>query len=160
MTRYGIPALAAVALIAGLAPAAPPGPTPYYGAPGTTGGASQFSYPAPGSYGSTSFRPYTIPPLSGRLTDPLADLPDEWPGVGPARITVKVPADAKLFVDGRPTKQAGTVRQFVTPPTLVAGLTYQYDFRAEWPQDGQTVTRDRLVRFRIGSDLTVDLTRP
>src|SRR5690349_6741172 len=98
MTRYGIPALAAVALIAGAAP--------------------QFSYPAPGNYGSTSFRPYTIPPLSGRLTDPLADLPDEWPGVGPARITVKVPAGAKLFVDGRPTKQTGAVRQFVTPPTL------------------------------------------
>jgi uncharacterized protein (TIGR03000 family) len=162
MNRSQILALAVAVSLAGATVAAPPpsaGPAPYFGTPGTAGTAAQFSYPAPGAYGSTSFRPYSIPPLSGRTLDPLANLPDEWPAVGPARITVKLPADAKLFVDGRATKQTGAVREFVTPPTLVAGLSYQYKLRAEWPQDGQTVTREQVVRFRVSGRSEVDFTQ-
>jgi uncharacterized protein (TIGR03000 family) len=160
MTRSGFLSLAVVALVVGTLAAAPPGPAPYFGSPGTTGNPTQFSYPGPGNYGATSFHPYNIPPLSGRMTEPLANLPDEWPAVGPARIKVKLPADAKLFVDGQPTKQTGPVREFITPATLLAGLTYQYTLRAEWPAGGQTVTREQVVRFRIGGSSTVDFNRP
>jgi|SRR5581483_4445305 len=148
-----------------LTAAAPPpgnysaGPNPIFGSPGAYG-PGQYSYPAPGTYGSTTFNPFGIPPLSGspayNVPDPLAD----WPVVGAAKVTVRLPADAQLWVDGRPTKQTGSVREFITPAVLKAGLTYYYTFRAQWPEGDRTVTRERRVAVRTGGTTDVDLTKP
>jgi len=75
-----------------------------------------------------------------------------------AHFTVKVPADAKVWVNDVETKQPGTSRRFHVPTTLDAGRTYEYVFRAQWAENGQTVTRDRTIRFQAGDDLTVDFT--
>jgi uncharacterized protein (TIGR03000 family) len=80
------------------------------------------------------------------------------PAAGMAHFMVKVPADAKLWVNDVETKQTGTGRRFHAPAGLEAGRTYEYVFRAQWAENGQTVTRDRTVRFKAGDDLTVDLT--
>ncbi|HEY1377620.1 MAG TPA: TIGR03000 domain-containing protein [Gemmataceae bacterium] len=150
-------------LATGPAVAAPPpgysaGPNPIFGSPGAFA-PSQYSYPAPGTYGSTTFAPNAMPSLSGAVPYNVP-LTDDWPAVASARVTVKLPADAKLWVDGRPTKQTGAVRQFVTPPVLRAGLTYQYTFRAEWPEDGRTVVRERPVQVRATGSSEVDFTKP
>jgi uncharacterized protein (TIGR03000 family) len=151
-------------VLAGSAGASPPagasvGPTPYFGSPGTFG-PTQFSYPAPGAYGSTSFNPFTVPSLSSAWSPYNVAMPDEWPAVAAARVTVRLPADAKLWVDGKSTKQTGAVREFVTPPVLRAGVTYRYQFRAEWTHDDKTVTRDLPAYVRATGSADIDFTKP
>jgi uncharacterized protein (TIGR03000 family) len=81
------------------------------------------------------------------------------PATGRAFFTVKVPADAKVWVNDIETKQTGVSRRFHTPPDLDPRKSYEYVFRAQWAEGGQTVTRDRTVRFKTGEDLPVDFTQ-
>jgi uncharacterized protein (TIGR03000 family) len=153
----------AVAVLAGLpATAAPPpgaGPVPLFGSPGSVG-AAQFSYPAPGVYGSTVFQPFAMPSLAGSPSYNVPLPPANWRDDLTARVTVHVPADARLWVDGKPTKQSGPVREFVTPAVLRPGQTYQYTFRAEWTEGGRTVTRERPVAVRATGTVNVDFAKP
>ncbi len=141
-------------------PGSTPGPNPLFGSPGASN-PSQFSYPAPGAYGSTTFAPSAVTPLSASMTPYNVPVPPpEWPAVARARVTIRLPANAKLWVDGKPTKQTGPLREFVTPPVLRAGLTYQYTFRAEWTRDGRPVIREHLVAVRATGSTDVDFTTP
>jgi uncharacterized protein (TIGR03000 family) len=81
------------------------------------------------------------------------------PVIGAAYFTVRVPADAQIWVDNFLSKQTGPVREFHSPATLETGKTYEYTFRAQWREKGQTITRDRAVRFGVGSDVNVDFTQ-
>ena len=164
-SRLTLAALPTLTLWASPVPAAPPqhysaGPNPIFGSPGAYGPA-QFSYPAPGVYGSTNFKPFDLPPLSsGAPTYNVPQPPAEWPAVARARITVRLPADAKLWVDGVATKQTGPVRLFYTPPVLRAGLTYRYTFRAEWNQGNKKVVREAPVLVRATGSSELDFTKP
>src|SRR5207237_9188468 len=47
----------------------------------------------------------------------------------PANLTLELPAaDARLEVDGEPTRQSGTTRRFVSPP-LKPGTRFHYTFQ-------------------------------
>ena len=48
-----------------------------------------------------------------------------------ANLKFQLPAEAKLYVDGRLTMIGGTERAFTTPP-LAAGSQFFYDVKAEW----------------------------
>jgi uncharacterized protein (TIGR03000 family) len=144
--------------------AAPPGnfsagSNPYFGSPGAYG-PGHYSYPAPGVYGSTHFNPFGIAPLSSTVPTYNVTIPDEWPAVASARITVHLPDDARLWVDGKPTKKSGPVRDFVTPPVLQAGLTYRYTFRAEWTVNGQTMTKELPADVRATGSTDVNFATP
>jgi uncharacterized protein (TIGR03000 family) len=157
-------ALVTLTLAASPVAAAPPGgysagPAPLFGSPGAYG-PSQFSYPAPGVYGSTVFQPFAMPSLSSGLSYNVPLPPPNWRTELTARVTVHLPTDAKLWVDGKPTKQTGAVREFVTPPVLRAGPTYQYPFRAVWAVDGRTVVRERPVAVRAAGSADVDFMKP
>src|SRR5262245_7730338 len=75
------------------------------------------------------------------------------------RITVRVPQDdATLVVEGKIVPGTGASRTYETPP-LAAGTTYRYTFTAMWPPNTYTdITRKKVVTFRAGEPLTVDLT--
>jgi uncharacterized protein (TIGR03000 family) len=158
-------ALTNVTAAAGMVVAAPPpgnfsaGPNPLFGSPGAYN-PGQFSYPAPGVYGSTRFTPFGVSPLSSGF--PAYDVPltNDWPAIAAAKVTVRLPADAKLWVDGKPTKQTGPVREFVTPPMLRAGLIYRYTFKAEWTENGRTVTQERPAQVRATGSTNVNFTTP
>jgi uncharacterized protein (TIGR03000 family) len=64
-----------------------------------------------------------------------------------ATLIVHLPANARLFVDGKPTRSTSSVRRFFSPP-LEAGQNYHYDLRAEMNRDGETVTARRRVDVR------------
>jgi uncharacterized protein (TIGR03000 family) len=73
-----------------------------------------------------------------------------------AKLTVELPADAKLYIDDQPMKATSNVRQFNTPE-LQPGRTYYYMVRVEAAKDGappQTVTRRVLVR--AGEEVKAD----
>jgi uncharacterized protein (TIGR03000 family) len=74
----------------------------------------------------------------------------------PAHIVVNLPQDARLLVDGNPTKQTGASRTFVSPP-LQAGIDYSYNLTVEVVRDGKTMSRTKSVPIRAGQTVNVDL---
>jgi uncharacterized protein (TIGR03000 family) len=61
-----------------------------------------------------------------------------------ARLIVELPADAKLYVDGRLTNATSERRVFNSPP-LQEGQTYYYILRAEVVRDGKTLSGTKRV---------------
>lgn len=88
--------------------------------------------------------------------------PPEYTGVPAARtvayLTLEVPEDAEVWLEGVKTRQSGPTRLFVSP-SLDPGGRYSYEVRVRWPEGEQTrevVVRpgDRLnLRFPSGPDL-------
>jgi uncharacterized protein (TIGR03000 family) len=74
----------------------------------------------------------------------------------PATVLVKVPANARLSVNGLPTAIKGSEQLFATPD-LEAGRTYAYNFQVETVQDGKTVSRTRRLIVQAGQRTEVDL---
>ena len=64
-------------------------------------------------------------------------------------LTVWVPYDAKVTVNGRETKSVGSRRQYVSYG-LKPGLSYKYVVKAEVVRDGQTVEDTRTVTLTAG----------
>jgi uncharacterized protein (TIGR03000 family) len=75
-----------------------------------------------------------------------------------AVITVKVPADAVVTIDGKPTTQKGPERVFITPP-LDPKLSYALEFTATW-KDKEQKSVKRIVEFKAGQSKRVDFTQP
>jgi len=73
-------------------------------------------------------------------------------------LTVKVPAEAKVFVNGHLTTSTGTERQFISRG-LVAGSRYTYDVRAEIEVNGKIVSDVKTVSLTAGdaADLAFNL---
>ena len=74
-------------------------------------------------------------------------------------MTVIVPADADVFIDGAPMTQTGTERIFNSPP-LEKGYRYSYTIRARWTEDGSPVEQTRTVSVTPGKGVRVDFTSP
>jgi uncharacterized protein (TIGR03000 family) len=75
------------------------------------------------------------------------------PALGrPAELAVHLPAGVPLFIEGRPTRQMGEARRFVTP-ALEPDRVYTYTLRAELPTGPVT----RQVQVRAGRVVTVRL---
>ncbi|GIW78566.1 MAG: hypothetical protein KatS3mg105_0373 [Gemmatales bacterium] len=74
----------------------------------------------------------------------------------PAWITVKVPDDAVIEINGRRTRSTGPVRTFETPP-LEVGTTYHYTIRMTYTEGGKKVSRLRRIQFRPGEETIIDL---
>lgn len=75
-----------------------------------------------------------------------------------SRIVVTVPHEkAELIVEGRTIAGSGLSRTFETPP-LTADRTYRYVVVARWRPNGYTtLTRRRMIPFRAGDRVLVDL---
>jgi uncharacterized protein (TIGR03000 family) len=82
------------------------------------------------------------------------------PASNAARIVVRLPADAQLWVDDYQSTQTGPVRQLNTPASLEPGKTYHYTLKAQWNQNGQPVTQERAVSFQAGQSVDVDFNQP
>ncbi len=74
-----------------------------------------------------------------------------------ARIWLAVPADARVWFDGEPTKQTGALRHFLSQP-LAPGRSYTYTVRVRWTQDGKPVEEERRVRVRAGASSELNFT--
>jgi uncharacterized protein (TIGR03000 family) len=77
-----------------------------------------------------------------------------------SRVTVTLPQnDAELTVDGKNIAGDGTSRTFETDP-LPRGSRQSYTFSVTWKPNTYTdMARTRIVSFRAGEAVTVDLTR-
>ncbi len=155
-----IPCTLGVAAALSAQPPAGQGFTPYAGSAGSVTAPAAMSYPTPGVYAGRVFNPAgapDIPLTAGESPRYTAQWPRE---LSRAQLVVKLPPSAKLWVNGRPTKQLGSARSFVTPATLIPGVSYRYAFRAEWTENGRPVTRERTVDFQADRETVVDFNPP
>jgi uncharacterized protein (TIGR03000 family) len=77
-----------------------------------------------------------------------------------ATLTLKVPAEAELWIDGHKMTTQGPERVFVSP-ALPDNRDHFYDIRARWrSKEGGEIERSRRVYFRAGEQLVVDFQGP
>jgi len=99
-----------------------------------------------------------LPPADG-LAAPVVRVRSLEPGAGPtpcARITVRLPAAARLYADGVPCPLTGETRTFDTP-RLEPGVRYTYLLNGEVTWDGVPLTVSRRIFMRAGEEVVVDL---
>jgi uncharacterized protein (TIGR03000 family) len=103
-------------------------------------------------YGRVNMPPMiVVPPEGGKpMETPVA--PPPKPGMG-ANLKFRVPADAKLYVDGRLTTVGGTERSFTTP-ALAPGQKYYYDVRAEMTVGDKLVVEEKRVIVEAGAKVS------
>jgi len=162
------------------------GTTGYYYPPSTYYSTPGFGYNSYPTYNySTPTTNYATPSVAGVVNNQLNQYPNLYPptgtvtqaqamqaqpmqtmqtqsmyqpSAGTALITIRLPADAMLWVDDVQTTQTGPMRQFVTPGALTPGQTYHYTLKAQWNQNGQPVMRERKIDFQAGGQVNVDFT--
>jgi uncharacterized protein (TIGR03000 family) len=71
-----------------------------------------------------------------------------------ALLSVRVPADARVLVNGIPTRSTGDLRRYVSRD-LTPGFRYTYEVTAEVQRDGQPVTQTRTVHLRAGEEIAL-----
>jgi len=113
-------------------------------------------------YGQVAPSTYSTPVVTGTYSSSSAYSPAEQnaytsPATSPnsALLSIMVPPDAAVSIEGQPVSQSGARRTFYSPP-LEPGQNYTYTVTARWPENGQTVERTRTVSVRAGQETVVD----
>jgi uncharacterized protein (TIGR03000 family) len=86
----------------------------------------------------------------------LADLDADG---GMAIITVSVPENAEVFLQGKRMEETGSVRRF-SSPHLEAGKGYTYTVRAKWTENGKRYDESMDVPVRAGDRKSVAFLAP
>lgn len=155
---------------------------PYYGTygypySGYNYPSSGYSYGYPNSGATTYYGTGYYPYLSGALA-PSSDSTDSaTAGVtssgqaassslsspasadSPAKIAVRLPESAELWIDGVKRGESGSAREFTTP-MLSAGTKYTYEIHARWVEGDTTIDQTRKVVFAAGDKLDVTFPVP
>ena len=76
--------------------------------------------------------------------------------IAPALITVNVPADAKLSIDGVATLSSSNVRMFQTA-SLKSGTVHYFTFSAEVVRNGLAYTATEKVAVEAGANAVISL---
>ncbi len=71
-----------------------------------------------------------------------------------ATLTVNVPSDARVYVNGVQTKSVGSERSYVSRG-LRAGFNYSYEVRAAVERDGKLVEETKMVSLQAGRNARV-----
>jgi len=90
--------------------------------------------------------PASVSPKPGNTTDDPKD---------GAAITVWVPEDAKVYLNGYLTKSTGNDRLYTTSYGLKSGFSYKCEVRAEITRDGKTIEETHSVTLSAGSQSTL-----
>jgi uncharacterized protein (TIGR03000 family) len=94
-----------------------------------------------------------INPIPAAVPDMVPPKPMTEPKKLGANIKFQLPADARLYVDGKLTLLTGTERSFTTPG-LIVGEKFFYDVKAELMVDGKPVVEQKRVVVEAGANLT------
>jgi uncharacterized protein (TIGR03000 family) len=98
------------------------------------------------------------PNMPPAMTVPVAPQPKPAGsdgGPSGANLKFKLPADAQLFVDGKPAPGAGAERSFYTPP-LEGGKKFYYDVEAKLVVNGKEVAETKKVIVEAGASVTAE----
>lgn len=133
---------------------------PTYGAPtyGAPGGAAPTPPPHPSDMppdGGVAPGADNLPPDEGAPPPPTDSNTGLSRPSASALLTVHVPADAQVFVNGLSTTSTGTLRRYVSNG-LRWGYNYTYHIRAEIVRDGQLITENKTVKLQAGDKSDVE----
>jgi uncharacterized protein (TIGR03000 family) len=123
-----------------------------YGSGGSWGGGYAVSYG--GGYYARTGRVYDRVVTSSPVTRVIASAPAVR-----TRLTLHVPAEAKVSLAGVETKQSGEVRQFATTKLTSGQIWDGYTVVVEMDRAGQTVREERTIKLTGGQsqELTINL---
>ena len=116
--------------------------SPYYGDYG------QSTWSSPQYYANPSYSvPYDqgTPSYSSGYTPGAAAASNTT-----AHVTVRAPANARVWIGGWETPNTGAVREFDSPP-LTPGKQYTYEVKAQWDQNGRMMNQTQQVDVSAGS---------
>jgi uncharacterized protein (TIGR03000 family) len=103
-------------------------------------------YSAPSYGGSTGLpTPVTInnyPPTSTRARAETA--------TDRAHVTIQLPPDGEVTIQGTRLNATGPIRHFDSPP-LTAGTEYAYDVEATWKENGQEIKQSQRIDIAPGA---------
>src|SRR5262249_53231424 len=71
-----------------------------------------------------------------------------------ARLHVKLPADAVLWLNGQLMRRTGAERDFISPE-LKEGETYAYEVKARWVQDG--LPKEETIEAKVHANKTTTI---
>lgn len=98
-----------------------------------------------------------LPPVMTIPVAPMTKPGSDTPPMG-ANLKFKVPADTKLFVDGKLAPGSGPERAFYTP-ALEPGKKFFYEVKAELTVNGKTVTEEKKIIVEAGANITEEFTK-
>lgn len=78
---------------------------------------------------------------------------------GKVLLTVSVPSDARVFVNGVATSSRGAQRTYVSRG-LTSGFKYTYEVRVETERDGKVVEEVKTVQLRAGENADLAFSQP
>lgn len=120
---------------------------------------TSYAYSIPSYYG-VSWSNYVEPTFDNSLVTIPDSRPihDSYsasnPNSGSAQVTMNVPADAEVWIQGTQTQQTGPVRTFVTPP-LSGPANYEVKVRRN--VDGQATEQTMNVMVRPGGQSSLHI---
>jgi uncharacterized protein (TIGR03000 family) len=98
-------------------------------------------------------------PVTPNVTTSQAAPVPAAPSASAALLTVRVPVDAEVLIDGQRTTSTGAVRQYRSPP-LEPGSAYTYEVQARWQVNGKAVTQTHRVEVSAGAHATTTFPTP
>ena len=135
-----------------------------WGSYGYPGGWGSYGYPSGWGYSSGYCAMAPVPMPATRPTPPsttppaTTDSPTYAPSNNSALLWVKVPVDAKVFINDRPTTNTGTDRRYISGE-MQSGGQYRYIVRAEFVRNGQTVSENKTIQLTAGQTANLDFTQ-
>lgn len=97
--------------------------------------------------------------VGGRTLVQAPEAKTEQTGEAQVTLVVNLPEDARLLVDGQPTRSTSATRVFTSPPVR-RGVDFQYTLQAEVDRDGKTYSVTKQVIVRAGQERQVTLDVP
>lgn len=140
------------------APAKAPEASPVMPAPQAPTGLTPPPTPTTAPLSSPTIAPPAAPPAtkspSGLLPGEVPAIPGANSSYAPtqedsALLTIWVPAEAKVTINGLATRSSGSRRQYVSFG-LQPGFSYKYEVRAQIVRDGQLVEESRTISLTAG----------
>ena len=107
--------------------------------------------------GQNDFQPQKNPSVSVGDVASLAFDPNEPVTTA---LTVKVPADAKVFLAGKQTTLTGEQRKFTTTRLPLGQQWANYAIRVEVDRDGQTLAKEEKISLQAGDSREVTFDFP
>lgn len=123
-------------------------------------GWANYPGPVPGPLPASQFNfiaitpPKRLPPTAPPPAPPDHSVPRSTTSDKAAYLTVELPADAEVWLEGVKTQQTGVSRLYISPP-LSLGNQYAYTIRARWKDEGREVEQSQEVTVHAGVRLII-----
>jgi uncharacterized protein (TIGR03000 family) len=106
-----------------------------------------------GGYGGWGYGGYSSPVVPSRVSSLVSS--SQPISSESVRFTVSVPADAKVFVNGIPTRSTGEVRQYASTGVQPSAV-YPYQVRAEFVREGKLVSEEKTIQLTAGQTGSIE----